>query len=113
MEQNGVDELVGRLAAIELMPEIDDIPDLVADVRRLLSEVDRLRADAALGAAVRTLLVQAALRHCTPCSDDTQWWHVVVDDADAVGGVRYYGATTPGNAIDLFETLTGSREVQS
>ena len=44
MEQNDVDELVGRLAAIELMPEIDDIPDFVADVRRLLADVDTLRA---------------------------------------------------------------------
>jgi hypothetical protein len=77
--------------------QIED--DRAVAIIALTREVDRLRADAALGAAVRALPRMAAFRHCTPCSDDVEWWHVAVDDAGAVGGVRYYGATTPGHAM--------------
>jgi len=56
------------------------IPEAIQGLRELCDEVDRLRADATLGAMVRQLPQRSHLDHEWP----TEWWSVYNSDARAL-----------------------------
>lgn len=70
-----------------------------AAIVALCDEIDRLRVDAALGAAVRALPQNTMIRHCTDCASGIEWWHVRDERS---GEIYYYGGLTPEAAIQYW-----------